>query len=254
MTIIDTHVHLYDIPGVVDVLCEAAAEGVSDVVALGVDLASNKRHLEISARVPEPGSASGVWPRIHLALGIHPANIIPEEVDACLAFFRENIRRSVAIGETGMDFSYKDVSSDDAKKDEQRRVFQLQLDLARECDLPIVIHSRGAWREALDMTVRAGVRAANFHWYTGPVDVLKDTLDAGYVISLSPALEYSADVRRAAEFAPLDRILVETDTPTRGWKPRDVWRTLRLLAALKGLDAEKALSAVNANARGFFRI
>jgi TatD DNase family protein len=133
-------------------------------------------------------------------------------------------------------------------------VFQQHLDLAKEFDLPIVVHCRGAWRECLDMIVASGVKKAVFHWYSGPMDVLKDILDAGFLISGSVALEYSAESRKAMEYAPLERILVETDTPVRGWTPKDVWRTFKALCAIKAADEEKALAIVNANASVFFNI
>ena len=260
--IIDTHTHLYDLPDVAAALRDSAAAGVSDVVALGVDLASNKKHLDI---VSQPQAL-----RIHLALGLHPGNIKTDEIEPCFTFFRDVLKESslpcgegvgrgiflrpVAIGEAGLDFFYKWVRKDDVLKNEQRMVFQRHLDLAKEFDLPIVIHGRGAWRECLQMTVASGVKKAVFHWYSGPMDVLKEILDAGFLISGSLALEYSEDARRAAAYAPVDRILVETDTPVRSTTPKDVWRSFKALCAIKGLDEETGLAVVNANARAFFNM
>lgn len=266
MRIIDTHTHLYDAPDIGQVLRDSAAAGVSDVVALGVDLPSNKRHIEIAC----VGACHGVPSiidggiRIHLALGLHPGNIKSDEIEPYFSFLRDHLNvgvgpcarpdKIVAIGEVGLDFMYKWVRQDEAKKNEQRLVFQRHLEMAKEFDLPIVIHCRGAWRECLKMTITSGVKKAVFHWYSGPMDVLKDILDAGYLISESVALEYSPDARKAAEYAPMDRIMVETDTPVRGWAPKDVWRTFRTLCAIKGLEEEKALDQVNVNARAFFNI
>jgi Tat protein secretion system quality control protein TatD with DNase activity len=203
---------------------------------------------------------------------------------------RAHIREAKAVGETGLDFWYKGVRKDDDKKREQRDVFSRHLALAREFDLPIVIHSRGAWQECLEMACSAKVRKAEFHWYSGPVDVLKDIIDAGFLISCTPALAYSPELRKAVEFAPLERIMVETDTPvsysktldTGHWTletdvqkptssvecqvssvskdskipstPKDVWRTLRLLSSIKGRSEDDVLAAVERNARDFFKI
>ncbi len=271
-TIIDTHTHLYDMPDIAAALRESAAAGVSDVVALGVDIASNKRHVEIlhNLGTSTTNSRSEFGPKecphIHLALGLHPGNLTAQELEDCLPFFREQLsvcHRIVAIGEIGLDFWYKTVRQDDVKKNEQRLAFQAQLDLAREFDLPVVIHSRGTWRECLDTTVKAGIKKAVFHWYSGPVDVLKDILDAGFLISVSPALEYSAQSQEAGRYAPVDRILVETDTPVRVTDPsgervpstpKDVWRTFNALCALKGLEEQSTLQIVNANAQRFFNL
>ncbi|MFH0754403.1 MAG: TatD family hydrolase [Candidatus Omnitrophota bacterium] len=268
-TIIDTHTHLYDIPDLVQALSLSSESGVSDVVALGVDYSSNTRHLDFA----KVGFKTA--PVIHLGLGIHPGNITPEDVEQCFSLFRDVLGKGtsggfpeiVAIGEIGLDFWYKWVRRDDVKKAEQRLVFQRQLDLAKEFDLPVVVHSRGTWRECLDRLVATGIRKADFHWYSGPVDVLKDILDAGYVISVTPALVgaiHESPLRKAAEYAPIEQIMVETDTPVRfaipgGSErmpsiPKDVWRTFHALCVLKKLDKEKALSRVNANARAFFNI
>lgn len=257
MPIIDTHTHLYDLPEPVNILREAAADGVSDAIALGVDLASNQKHLELSKAPLLPVN-------LHLAWGLHPGNFTTrEETDACLRFMRAHLRQAVAIGECGLDFWYKWVRKDDVKKQEQREVFQAQLDLAAEAGLPVVIHARGAWRECLEMAKASGIRKADFHWFSGPPEVLRDILDSGFMVSVSPALEYSPDSRRTAELAPLDRLLVETDTPVMvslpdGSRvpsgPKDVWRTFRALSAIKKIDENTLLEALNANARAFFNI
>jgi TatD DNase family protein len=263
MTIIDTHTHLYDLPNAVEALRDSAAAGVSDAVALGVDLASSKKHIEIIKEFlgnppPPCGEGLGRGLKIHLALGLHPGNIKTEEIASCFSFFRDILQggqpHCVAIGEAGLDFWYKGVRQDGVKKDEQRMVFQRHLDLAKEFDLPIVVHCRGAWRECLSMIAASGAKKAVFHWYSGPIDVLKDILDAGFLMSGSLALEYSPEARKAAAYAPIERILVETDTPVRGSTPKDVWRAFKALCVLKSLDEEKALAIVNANARVFFNI
>ena len=73
--------------------------------------------------------------------------------------------------------------------------------------MPIVIHSRGAWRDCLAMTKAAGVRRALFHWYSGPVDILDQILDAGFYVSTSLSVAYSPESRRAMARAPVERIL-----------------------------------------------
>ncbi len=248
MKIIDTHAHLYDLKGPEAALLEAGKDGVSDVIVLGVDLASNEKHLELQTK-----TASSCYPRFHLALGLHPGNITtPQETQMCLDLIRTYAAKIVAIGEIGLDYHYKWVINDDKKKQEQRDVFRRQLLLAKEFDLPVVVHARSAFREALDMTIASGVGKVDFHWYTGPVDMLKETLDAGFMVSVSPALEYSPEAQAVARYAPLERLLIETDTPVRGWTPKDVWRTLDALALIKGMPREDVLNVVNLNAKNLF--
>ncbi|MBF0122069.1 MAG: TatD family hydrolase [Candidatus Omnitrophica bacterium] len=248
-SIIDTHTHLDEILDVPSLLASCASLGVGELIVAGTDLKSNQRHCDIRK---QHVLAS---PRIHLALGLHPGNIVAlADTEDCLCFIREHIHEAIAVGEMGLDYHYKWVKEDEDKKCAQKDVFARQLAMAKEFDRPAIIHSRGAYRDALTMAKASGVKKANFHWYTGPIDVLKDILDAGFFVCVSPSLEYSPEARAVAEFTPFDRILVETDTPVRGWKPMDVWRTLKLLSALKGVAEEELLVVVNRNAQAFFSL
>ncbi|OGX25883.1 MAG: hypothetical protein A2787_05535 [Omnitrophica WOR_2 bacterium RIFCSPHIGHO2_01_FULL_48_9] len=254
MNIIDTHTHLDHLEDIEGALRRAQQAGVAAIVAVGVDLAANKRNLEIKRATQQP--------KIYVALGIHPGNINPAEVAATLKFIRENIKEVVAIGETGLDYWYKWVKKDEAKKQEQRATFQKQLELAKEFDLPVVIHSRGAWRDCLSMTQQAGVKKALFHWYSGPVDILQEILAGGYYVSTSPSVAYSPQSREAMAAAPIERTLIETDSPVyygekdKGFlaEPKDVFRTLQAYAELKKVPEEKALNILNQNAKDFFAL
>ena len=249
---IDSHAHvdqLEDIPGA---LARADQAGVSDIIAVSVDLASMTKIMQIAADYAKP--------KIHPALGIHPGNIKPEEQAEAFAFIRTHISKAIAVGETGLDYWYKWVRKDEVERGKQKDSFQFHLDVACEFDLPIIIHSRGAWRDCLAMTKAAGVKRALFHWYSGPLDILEQILSAGYYVSTSPSVGYSPESRAAMAQAPLDRILIETDAPVRykdgdeGYlaEPKDVVRTWHALAALKSIDAADVLKQVNQNAQRFF--
>ncbi len=144
MQIIDTHAHLDHLENVEAVLAEAAATGVTDIIAVSVDLQACQRNLELAKTISQP--------RIHPALGIHPGNIDPAQIEVTFQLIREHRKEAVAIGETGLDYWYKWVKKDPAKKEEQREIFHRQLQMAKEFDLPVVIHSRGAWRDCLELT------------------------------------------------------------------------------------------------------
>lgn len=254
MQIIDTHAHIEQLEDLDGSLARAQQAGVSDIVAMSVDLASMRKTLEIAARA--------TLPRIHPALGIHPGMIKPDEQAQAFAFINANIGKAIAVGETGLDYWYKWVRKDEVERAKQKDSFQFHLDLARQRDLPIVIHSRGAWRDCLAMTQAAQVKRALFHWYSGPVDILQAILECGYYVSTSPSVAYSPQSQEAMAQAPLERILIETDSPVRYKEgegnflaePKDVVRTLKALAQLKHQEEETVLNQVNQNARDFFRI
>jgi TatD DNase family protein len=246
----DTHAHLDQIDDLPQALKDAKQAGVVGIMAVSVDLQSCRKNLEISQHDD---------PKIFVGLGIHPGNIIPAEIETTLDFVRTHIRQAQAIGEIGLDFWYRWVKKDEAKKQLQRQVFVQQLEIAKEAKLPVIIHSRGAWQECFEMAKTCGIPRAVFHWYSGPVAVLKEILAAGYFVSATPSLAYSPQAREAISFAPLEQTLIETDCPVyyqgteeaEGFqaRPRDVFRTLQIYAAIKKVDPHKALQIFNANAQ-----
>jgi TatD DNase family protein len=253
-TIIDTHAHIDQLEDLSGALMRAHEAGVSDIVAVSVDLDSMKKLLGVAEQYQQP--------KIHLGLGIHPGMVKPDTQQMAFDFMRANIRHARAIGETGLDYWYKWVRKDEVERQKQKDSFAFHLNLAREFDLPIVIHSRGAWRDCLSMALESGVKRALFHWYSGPVDILDKIIEAGFYVSTSPSVAYSPESRRAMAHAPLERILVETDSPVNYKdgensflaEPKDVIRTWKALAELKNMDSEDVLATVNANAKKFFTI
>ena len=254
MHIIDTHAHLDHVPDIENALARAAQAGVTDVIAVLTDLKALKKNLELKRSCSSP--------RIHVGFGVHPGEIKVEELDETFAFIRANIKDAIAIGETGLDYWYKWVRKNDEEKTKQRDCFQKHLELAKEFDLPIVIHSRGAEEDCLKMAKAAGVKRALFHWYSGRLDILDGILEAGYYVSTSPSVGYSPQSREAMTRAPIERTMIETDSPVfynqpeDGFQaePKDVWRTLKAYAALKNIDEKEALARLNDNAQTFFKI
>jgi len=252
--IIDTHAHIDQIEGLAGAMARATQAGVSDIMAMSVDLDSMQKLLELTGLYQQP--------RIHPALGLHPGMVKPETQQAAFDFMRAHIKKAIAVGETGLDYWYKWVRKDEIERQKQKDSFAFHLALAREFDLPIVIHSRGAWRDCLSMTLESGVKRALFHWYSGPVDILDQVLAAGFYVSTSPSVAYSPESRRAMAHAPLERVLVETDSPVKYKEgenffmaePKDVIMAWKALAQLKNMDEQETLAVVNANARAFFRI
>jgi TatD DNase family protein len=240
---IDSHVHLNEIEDVEGALARARDAGLTGIVAVGMDLASNRATLELSRRFPH---------LVHPAVGYHPWSITPEGVEENLAFIREHLPRGVALGEVGLDYRAR------PKKKLQQEVFGALLELAVGAGKPVIIHTRFSQLRAHRMVKEAGVAAAVFHWYSGPLEVLADILGDGYFISATPALAYSPPHQAAVEAAPLSRILVETDAPVeyqgKVSEPADVLFTARELSRVKGVEIAEVIEITTANARNFFGI
>jgi TatD DNase family protein len=252
MDLIDTHAHLDEIEDIQQTIDNAKKAGLVAVIAVGCDIASNVKTMEIADGYPD-----FVYP----ALGYHPESIKESEIETNLDFIRENIDKAVAIGEIGLDYAKWVRASSD--KDLQKQVFKELLKIAKDNDKPVCIHSRYAWRDALDAVVESGVVKAVFHWYTGTSSVLRDIIAHSYYLSVTPAVEYHEEHRRAVREAPLDRLLLETDSPVvyaRGREgefnasPADVLRSLKGAAALRGMSEAEIAEVTTQNARRLFQI
>jgi TatD DNase family protein len=240
---VDSHAHLEELDDLPGSLQEAKATGVCGIIAVGMDIASNKKILEIAG-----ANTQYVFP----ALGYHPWEIRQEEVEANLSFIRNHIEEGVALGEIGLDYKIK------VKKELQWKVFGELLDIALESNKPVIIHCRYSHRRAFEMVREREIKRAVFHWYSGPLRLLDEILEMGYFISGTPALVYSPPHQEAIKRAPLERILLETDTPVsyqgRESRPKDVHITLKEVGRLKRLVPPMVSEQTTANASLLFQI
>jgi len=241
--LIDAHAHLDELADLTESLQEAKAACVRGIIAVGMDVESNRKILQIAESNP-----GYVYP----ALGYHPWEIEDKEVDANLSFIQSHVKEGVALGEIGLDYKIK------VKKELQWRVFGELLDMALESDRPVIVHSRFSHRRAFEMVKERKLKRAVFHWYSGPVDLLGKILSMGYFISATPALVYSPPHREAIQRAPIERILLETDTPVSyegsEARPKDVRVSLEEVAKLKRLEPSLVAMQTTANASEFFQI
>ncbi len=240
--LIDVHAHLDELADLTESLQEAKTAGVHGIIAVGMDVESNRNVLQIAEA--HPGY-------IYPALGYHPWEIKEEEVNANLSFVRDHVEEGVALGEIGLDYIK-------VKKELQWRVFGELLDMALESDRPVIVHCRFSHRRAFEMVKERKIKRAVFHWYSGPADLLDKILSMGYFISATPALVYSPPHREAIQRTPIERILLETDTPVsyqgREARPKDVRVSLEEVAKLKRLEPSLVAMQTTANASEFFQI
>ncbi len=243
LEIIDAHAHLNEVADLHAAIERARAGGVVGIVAVGMDIASNRRTLEIAGQYP-----GYVFP----ALGYHPWDILESGIGENLAFLEAHIDRCIAIGEVGLDYKIK------VKKPLQQRVLREVARLAAGRDKPLILHSRLSHERVFSIVMEAGVRRAVFHWYSGPIDLLKKITAAGYMISATPAAATSPNHQAAIGAAPLERLLLETDSPVVFGgipsEPRDVRTTLREVARIKDLQADVVARQTTENALAFYGI
>jgi TatD DNase family protein len=244
--VIDTHAHLDACDEPDEVLERARVAGVSRVVTVGTGIDSCRAALELTERRGGVFAALGIDP--HSAGGPDAKRL--DELRSLLAH-----PRAVAVGETGLDDHHRH-----ATLAEQGAVFQAQLDLACDLELPVVIHSRAASRATADYL--AGFSGAVvLHCFSEP-DLLATALDRQYYVSFAGNVTYpkAESLRQAAARVPADRILVETDSPflapqpVRGRQnePGYLVHTLRVLADVRGENPVELADRIDRNATAAF--
>jgi TatD DNase family protein len=247
---IDSHCHLNvdafadDVDEVVD---RAGAAGIHGILVPGIGLEESRRAVELARR----------FPGVRAAVGIHPHEALQwgEVAEERLREWAE-LPEVVAIGEIGLDF-YRDWSPEDA----QRRAYAAQLRLARELDLPVVVHDRDAHADVLrGIRETEGVRGV-LHCFSGGPAEAEEALARGFHVSFTGSITYAkgrlADVLRVV---PLERLLLETDapwmtpTPHRGKRnePAYVARVAETLAEKLGRDLHDVLRETSAGAGRLF--
>ena len=240
MELVDAHAHLEMLKNLEAELKRARSVGVVAIIAVGSDLVSNERVLELARAYPD---------FVFAAFGIHPWKL-SESFEQGLQYIERHIDECIAIGEVGLDFWIK------KDRELQLKAFKGVLELAKRCEKPVILHTRGAWREAFELVRDAGVKRAVFHWYSGPLGVQEELLRRGYYISATPAANYSETHRAALRKTPLEGLLLETDSPVayRGVeaRPSDIVKTLEAVTELKRLDRQRVAEQTTKNVEELF--
>lgn len=209
----DAHCHLQIEPsrGVaepvepVDYLARARAQAVEKLVCVGTDPESSLRAAEIAAEADQ---------HVYCTVGLHPHDA-SQGVDNLIATLDRCItiadKKVVGIGECGLDYFYEY-----SGRNKQKEAFAFQIDLAKEYNKTLVIHTRDAWPDTLDILRTEGAPPRTVvHCFTGGPEEARNSLDLGLYLSFSGIVTFpkSTEVQVAAQICPLDRMTIETDTP-----------------------------------------
>ena len=251
MELVDTHAHLDQIEDLEGALKRAGRSGIKIIVAVSTNLESCKKTLRISEVYRDN-------PKVLPALGLHPWDLQSENAEFTLKFIEENLDAAVGVGEVGLDYWLRGLKKNEGFKVMQQKVFERFIELASCSNKPLLIHSRGAWKECLEMVRNSGIEKAVFHWFSGSLTVLKELLKEGYYISASPAAEYSIYHQKAIRHTPIDRILLETDSPVKYHdlisEPAYLNKSLKAVAELKNLKPETEAETTTRNAAKLFSL
>ncbi len=250
--LVDSHCHL-DFPELADeldaVLARAAAAGVGLMQTIATRL-SKFDGVRAIAEAHE---------NVFCSVGVHPHNVADEPVTAGALIERAGHPKVIGIGETGLDYFY-----DHAPRATQRAAFAEHIRAARVTGLPLIVHTRDADADTVDILAAEGAGEARgvIHCFSSDRAMARRCLDLGFAISFSGIVTFknAVELREVARLVPLDRVLVETDAPylapvpMRGKRnePGFVAHTARLVAELKGVTPDELAAATTANFLALF--
>lgn len=257
---IDSHCHLAD---------ETYREDLDAVIARSKEAGLERVLVILEAGNPleaaQAARVESLWPESRFAIGVHPhaAHAFAADPERAAALVREQIGGTPgarAVGEIGLDYHY-----DYSPREVQQQVFRCQVRAARELGLPVVIHTREADDDTLAILRDEGKGSIRgvLHCFTGTPDLARAGLELGFYVSLAGIVTFprAAELRDTAKGVPLDRLLVETDSPFlapvpfRGKRnePLHVRQVVDVLATVYGVSAADLASATSANFHALFR-
>ena len=252
--LIDSHAHIDDDRFDADreaVLSRARAAGVDLIVNIGADMASSARSVALAEQ----------YPQVYATVGMHPH----DAKDMREQDYQQLVRwaaqpKVVAIGEIGLDYHY-----DLSPRPVQQEVFLRQLDIARQTGKPFVVHEREAHADTFEI-IRSAAKGLEgvFHCFSGSVETARQYLKLGFYVSIAGPVTFpkSAKTKEVARYVPLDRLLVETDSPYltpqafrgRRNEPAYVRLVAEEIAVLRELPLQELARATSENACRLFRI
>ncbi|KAM6912288.1 putative deoxyribonuclease TATDN3 [Xenentodon cancila] len=257
---VDCHCHVsardfdQDIEEVVE---SSRKAGLLALVAVAEHAGEFDKIIQLSQRFP-----GFIFP----CLGVHPVQDVSAEqqrgaslsdLDEALPIIEKYKEHLVAIGEVGLDFTPRFVSSE-TDKDNQRQVLVRQAQIAKVLDLPLNVHSRSAGRPTIHLLKEQGVEKALLHAFDGKPSVAMEGVKAGYFFSIPPSIIRSEQKQKLVKQLPLENICLETDSPALGPEkqvrnePKNIRVSAEYVSKIKGVSLEAVMEATTQNALRLF--
>ena len=255
MMIFDTHAHYDDEQFDEDrdeLLASMQACGVEAVTNIGASLATSQNTIELTKK----------YPFVYGAIGVHPNEVEDLNEDG-IAWLKENsgLPKIVAVGEIGLDYYW-----DEPGREVQKKWFLRQLELAREVKLPVVIHSRDAAKDTLDImkSFHAENLGGVIHCFSYTKEMAREYLNMGFYLGIGGVVTFknAKKLKEVVEYMPMEQMVLETDCPYLSPVPNRGKRNSSLnlpyvveeVARLKGISADEVIGITNRNAKTMYRL
>ena len=248
--LIDTHCHIFydkyknDIN---EVVARAKAEEVNKIICVGIDIETSKKSIKLSEK----------FESIFATVGFHPheAKNVPNKYLDTIRSLLE-VPKVVAVGEIGLDYYYEHTD-----KKQQIKVFREQLELAKDLNLPVVIHNRDSDEDLYDNIKNSKVHKGVIHCFSSDVNFANKLFELGLIISFTGIITFSKELQEVVKEIPLNKIMIETDSPYltpvpfRGKRnePYMVSEIAKKIAELKNISFDEVVDVTTNNAKQLFK-
>lgn len=255
MILVDVHAHLdrkFFKDNIDEVIERAKQANVKAIIANGVDHETNREVLNLSEKYPIIKAALGLYP--YDALERETGKKLDFDIDEELIFIQENKDKIIALGEVGLDF--KDSNDEEEKK--QIEIFRKIISLAKKIKKPIIVHSRKAEKEVIEILESEDFHDVVMHCFSGKLKLVDRMVANRWNFSIPTHVVRSEQVQKLVEKVPLQQLLTETDSPflspyrDRSNEPAYVIESTKMIAKLKGLDEKEAANIVFMNYQRIF--
>ncbi len=243
---IDFHTHIFDSPSLSEAVVLSKKANVKHWLVNSQDMDNYAHFLSLVSQAP----------LAIVGMGWHPQNVItvpPSTIPTVLSQFEKNVSRAPYLGETGLDFLY---GKTDVQKENQVRVFSQFCDWANEHNKLLIVHTRHAKQEAIDILHQKGVKKVILHWFSGNPKQTQQLIENKWVATVGPTMLNSPHMDKFVEAMPLDLIGLETDSPIPfdGKPSSPDWIPLvgRRVAELKGVPLSSVQEAQSSLFSRFF--
>lgn len=238
---IDAHCHLDMLKSIVENVENAKKKNVKLIVSAGVDINTNRKTLELSEKFQEVRACLGIYPDEALKMN-------DEEINSEIEFINKNKENVWGIGEVGMDFS-----GNDKDNEKQENVFEKFIKLSIEMDKPIVVHSRKAEEECIELLEKLKAKKVVMHYFSGRLKLVERIVNNGWMLSIPTAVKNSEHFQKVVKIVPIENLLCETDSPYSHPdkkfpnEPANVVESYKMIAKINGLGLNEVEEKIEKN-------
>ncbi|MEA3429889.1 MAG: TatD family hydrolase [Nanoarchaeota archaeon] len=245
--LVDVHCHLDMIENLDESIKHAINTGLKSIITNSGNLESCKANILIAES----------YPIVKLALGIYPLDALKENYKKTIEFITKNIKQAVAIGEVGLDYHLPEFS-DKKSIDIQKKVFQKQIEIAEKAKLPIIVHSRKAELDIIEMLESSKLKHIILHCFGGKLKLAKQATENGWNLSIPASITRAEHFQKIVEQTNISQLLTETDSPYQspyyGQKnePSFIIEGVKKIAEIKGITLEECKKNIFMNFQKIF--